>query len=164
MGWHGDARLGHGHRWVIPGLAALLVTAGVSALVAHVATNSGVGSAQSWTSGCGTVLRVVAPASFAQVVRQVGAELSSGPDCVRVFVGQVDGRTVAERIGQIDVDAWIADDPAWTTLASRAALAEDGIAGAGTVLATSPVFMVTDPAKAKRITRGGGSWLASHTY
>jgi hypothetical protein len=158
MGRHENAGLGNGRRWVVPGLAALLVTAGVSALVAQVATNSPAGSPRPWTSGCGTVLKVVAPASFSRVVTQVAAGLGFGPDCVRVFVGQVDGRTVAERIGQIDADVWIADDPAWTTLGSRSALASDGIAGA--VLATSPIFMVTDPATASRITRGGGSWLA----
>jgi hypothetical protein len=160
MGRHEDAGVGQERQRVIRGVAVVLVLAALSALVAHAATGSPEAFPQPWTSGCDTVLRVAAPASFARVVTQVAADLGSGPDCVRVFVGQVDGRTVAERIGQLDVDAWIADDPAWTTLGSRSALAQDGVAGAGAVLATSPVFMVTDPATAKRITRGGGSWLA----
>jgi hypothetical protein len=103
---------------------------------------------------------VVTSSSFAPVVNQVAPSLADGPDCVRVDVGILDGRVAAERIGQVDADVWIADDRAWAAVANPAAVAPPGEAGSGTVLATSPVYMVTDRATAGRIADGGGSWLA----
>ena len=59
-----------------------------------------------------------------------------------------------------EADVWIPDDLSWAAVARGGLLADDGDGGSGTVLATSPIYMVTDTATAARLTRAGGSWLA----
>ena len=142
-------------RWFV----IVLVAAAGSTLVVRVSTNRAA-TVPAVAGGCGTALRVVAPASFAPVVQQVAPGLADGPNCIRVDVGVLDGRAAAERIGQVDADIWIADDQSWASVANQAAVAPAGEAGSGTVLATSPVYLVTDRATAGRITAAGGSWLA----
>jgi hypothetical protein len=146
---------GPAYRWV----AIALVGAAVSVLVVRIAANGPAAPANAG-GGCGVGVRVVAPSSFLPVLTQVGRALASGPGCLRVDVGVLDGRTAAERIGDVDADVWIADDSAWAGVANPAAIAAPGEAAAGTVLATSPIYLVTDRATADRIARGGGSWLA----
>jgi hypothetical protein len=62
---------------------------------------------------------------------------------------------VAER----EADVWIPDDVSWGGVARPGLLAEEGQGSSGTVLATSPIYMVTDTATAARVTAAGGSWL-----
>lgn len=143
-------------RWAVIALVAVAA----STLVVRVAANRN-DTAPTSSAGCGTALRVVTSTSFARVVERVAPELGDGgPDCVRVDVGTLDGRLAAERIGEVDADVWIADDRSWAGVANPAAIAETGLAGSGTVLATSPIYLVADRATARRITGGGGSWLA----
>jgi von Willebrand factor type A domain len=55
---------------------------------------------------------------------------------------------------------WIPDDAAWAETAGSLELAEEEVAGSGTVIATSPIYMVTDESTAQTVANAGGSWLA----
>jgi hypothetical protein len=106
-----------------------------------------------------TALRVTAASSIAGVLDGLAPTLARGPDCVTLQVTARDGRPAARGIAASRTDVWIPDDGAWAAFAARRVLAEPGQAGAGTVVASSPIYMVTDPAAGARITEGGGSWL-----
>ena len=69
-----------------------------------------------------------------------------------------DGRGAAARAAALDADLWIPDDAAWRGAPDRLALADAPPAGA--VLATSPVYLVSDADTAARITEAGGGWNA----
>jgi hypothetical protein len=109
---------------------------------------------------CGTTstLRVTAASSFAGVLSDLAPALAQGPDCVRLTVTVADGRVAAESLNVLRTDVWIPDDGAWTAYAPDGALAAADEAGAGTVVATSPIYLVTDPRTAARIKETGGSW------
>jgi Mg-chelatase subunit ChlD len=103
-----------------------------------------------------TPLRVVAAASFVPVLNTVAPQLSAGDGCVRLEVTHADGRAAAGVAEQVRADVWIPDDGSWTAAAGSLALADT--AGAGTVLATSPVYLVADRAAGDRLRRSGASW------
>ena len=69
-------------------------------------------------------------------------------------------------MGQTGADVWIPDDGSWAGAAGNVPLArpgEDGKpgpAGAGTIVAESPIYMVTDAQTAGKIRSAGDSWLA----
>jgi hypothetical protein len=107
------------------------------------------------------VLRVVTASSFAPVLEKVGAALDTGADCVGLDTVVVDGREAAARVAEREADLWIPDDGSWAGLARPDLLAdvETGAGGAGTVLATSPIYLVTDAPTAARLKAAGGSWL-----
>jgi hypothetical protein len=107
---------------------------------------------------CANPLRVVTAASFAPVLTALEPALGKGADCVRLDVDLVEGRAAAGRAGQADV--WIPDDGAWIGTAKSTAVAGEGMGGSGTMLATSPIYMVADQATADRLKAAGGSWLA----
>ena len=66
----------------------------------------------------------------------------------------VDGRAAPARAAQLDADVWIPDDAAWTAAAGRLELAPKDTLGSGTVIATSPIFMVADTGTAARVQHG----------
>ncbi|GLY97578.1 VWA domain-containing protein [Actinoplanes sp. NBRC 103695] len=106
--------------------------------------------------GCATPVRVVAASSFAPVLNALRSSLDEGAECVRVEVTVADGRDAIAKAEQVGADAWIPDDAAWVGSAGRLNLAQAPLAGAGSTLAVSPFYMVTDAATAARI---GNSWL-----
>jgi Ca-activated chloride channel homolog len=108
---------------------------------------------------CRRVARVVAPTSFTPVLRNLASELGQGDQCVRVDLIQADGQTAVAVAHDKDADVWIADDASWEHLAPPGVLAPDGQHGTGTVVGTSPFFMVTDDPTASRLGREGATWL-----
>jgi hypothetical protein len=94
------------------------------------------------------------------VLTALEPSLATGPHCVALDTSVVDGRAAAARVAEREADVWIPDDLSWAAVARGGLLADDGDGGSGTVLANSPIYMVTDTATAARLTRAGGSWLA----
>jgi hypothetical protein len=111
-------------------------------------------------STCDQTLKVVTATSFAKVLAAVQPSLATGPHCIALDTAVVDGRAAAARVAEREADVWIPDDLSWAAVARGGLLADDGDGGSGTVLATSPIYMVTDTATAARLTSAGGSWLA----
>jgi hypothetical protein len=149
--------------WVAFVLAALgVVSAGVAVAQRGPDRPSGAGSdgpSLLAASTCDRGLRVVTAASFAPVLAAVQPALATGKDCVALDTVVVDGRAAADRVAEREADVWIPDDVSWAAVARGGLLAEDGRGGSGTVLATSPIYMVTDRATAAKVTAAGGSWL-----
>lgn len=110
--------------------------------------------------GCPTTLHVVTASSFTTVVSAAGRTLRAGGDCVLVDTISTDGRPAAGQLTQSRADLWIPDDAAWDVVAPPQFLAKKDTLNAYATLATSPIYMVTDPATGDRINAGGGSWLA----
>jgi Bacterial extracellular solute-binding protein/von Willebrand factor type A domain len=106
------------------------------------------------------IVRVVTASSFAPVLAAVAPAVSVGPACARVEVTVADGRGAAARAAALDADVWIPDDASWSVDRNGLALAQPPAAEAGAVLATSPLYLVTDPTTAGRITSSGGGWRA----
>lgn len=149
-------------RWVLPVLLALGLGAGVVVVAVQSRPDDSertVSSGASGASACGTQVRVVAAASFAPVLSAVQPAVAEGPDCARLDVVVADGREAAQQVVDGAAHAWIPDDAAWTGAAGPVELAEAPAAGAGTVLALSPLYMVTDEPTAHRVTTAGGGWL-----
>jgi hypothetical protein len=164
MGRHRSAGSRRGLLW---GAAAVLVVIGVVSGVVAVAqrgpTRSDGGRDSSSVlaeSTCDRTLRVVTATSFAPVLSALQPKLVTGPDCVALDTVVVDGRAAADRVAEREADVWIPDDVSWAAVARGGLLAEDGEGGSGTVLATSPIYMVGDRATAAKVTGAGGSWLA----
>jgi hypothetical protein len=111
-------------------------------------------------STCNETLKVVTASSFAKVLGTLQPSLATGPDCLALDTDVVDGREAAARVAESEADVWIPDDLSWAAVARGGLLADDGQGDSGTVLATSPIYMVTDTATAARLTAAGGSWLA----
>jgi von Willebrand factor type A domain len=110
-------------------------------------------------STCDRTLRVVTASSFAPVLAALQPALATGKDCIALDTVVVDGRSAADRVAEREADVWIPDDVSWAAVARGGLLAEEGQGGSGTVLATSPIYLVTDPGTATRVTAAGGSWL-----
>ena len=107
---------------------------------------------------CQRVVQVLAASSFAPVLNRLGAELGQGADCVHVAMVEADGRTAAARLASEDPDVWIPDDASWAASAPPGLLAPKGSHGSGTILATSPIFMVAGEKATARLLRAGGTW------
>jgi hypothetical protein len=153
MGRH---RFPHGTTiWIV---AFTLVAALTAAMIATVYRARAGGNGSSAGGGCTRVLRVVTASSFVPVLTALSPELDRGDNGVRLDVEAANGRAAAARAAQADV--WIPDDGAWLGTTAGTPFAAMGTAGAGTVLATSPIYMATDRATADRIDQGGGSWVA----
>jgi hypothetical protein len=75
-------------------------------------------------------------------------------------VTTADGRAAVSRAAEVNADVWIPDDSAWAGSAGSLGLVPAPAGGAGTVLATSPLYMVTDNATGARLRTSGASWLA----
>jgi hypothetical protein len=109
---------------------------------------------------CPTILRVVTAASYAPVLAGVAPAMAEGPGCARVEVTVADGRAAPARVAEVQADVWIPDDAGWAGTPAPAQLAPAPTAKAETVLAESPLYLVTDPGTARRVTDAGGGWLA----
>jgi hypothetical protein len=105
------------------------------------------------------VAHVLAATSYAPVLRGLASELAKGDQCVRVDLVEADGRSAPTVARDMDADVWIADDTAWKHLAPPGLLPPDGVHGMGTVLATSPIYMVTDNTTASTLGLEGATWL-----
>jgi hypothetical protein len=112
------------------------------------------------TALCPTTMRVVTARSFAPVLRTLAPSLETGDDCARLEIDVVDGRAAPGQVAGLDAHVWIPDDAAWAGTAGSLELAKESAAGSGTVVATSPIYMVADKTTAERVTEAGGSWLA----
>ncbi|HEU4346412.1 MAG TPA: substrate-binding domain-containing protein [Actinoplanes sp.] len=108
---------------------------------------------------CERPVRVVAASSFAPVLAAMAAGLDQDDDCLRLEVTTADGRAAAKRAAEVNADVWIPDDSSWASTAGSLGLAQAPAAGAGTVVATSPLYMVADKATGARLVRAGRSWL-----
>jgi hypothetical protein len=141
-------------------LVLVLTMAGTAAVTGAARLRPGpVQSQASNPAGCPRVARVVAATSFAPVLRRLASELAKGGQCVRVDLIEADGRNAPAVAQDEDADVWIADDTAWEHVAPSGLLPPDGVHGEGTVLATSPVYMVTDAATASTLGLEGATWL-----
>jgi hypothetical protein len=107
---------------------------------------------------CERTIRAVAATSFAPVLRSLIPRLREGADCVNLQVTIADGRAAADRVNRSGADLWIPDDSSWAGIAGSIGLA-DAKSGAGAVVATSPIYMVSDQATGAKLKAAGGSWL-----
>ncbi|MGH8774724.1 MAG: substrate-binding domain-containing protein [Jiangellaceae bacterium] len=144
-------------------LVALVVTAavavgGVTALALR--DDGGDTAAPNPPSSCGATLLVVTASSFAPVLKDLAQSLETSDDCVQLQIDVADGRGAIARVTEIGADVWLPDDAAWAGAAESLALAEAGLAGSGTAVATSPIYMVTDEATAELLVEAGGTWRA----
>jgi hypothetical protein len=159
VGRHSDRR--HTMLWgVMAALAGIALAALVAATIPR-ALGQGRAAERPAAARCATssTLRVTTATSFAPVLEGLAPVLSRGPDCVTLRVTPLDGRPAARRLEELRTDVWIPDDSAWAAYTPPGVLTPSGQSGAGTIVATSPVYMVTDPATAARVTEAGGSWL-----
>lgn len=162
MGRHNSAaaRLRRPVLWVAAlVLAAVgIVSAGVA--VAQREPDRPPGSASLLAAAtCDRSVRVVTASSFAPVLAALQPGLARGKDCVALDTVVVDGRAAADRVAEREADVWIPDDVSWAAVARGGLLADEGQGDSGTVLATSPIYMVTDRGTAAKVTAAGGSWL-----
>lgn len=150
------------HRWVWPVVAVLglagLVLAGVLAVVVGDDDAPDSPSAVAKAS-CDHPVRVVTASSFAPVLAAMTAQLKGSDDCLRLEVTTADGRAAVKRAAEVNADVWIPDDSSWAGTAGSLGLAQAPAAAAGTVLATSPIYMVADKATGQRLKQAGGGWL-----
>ncbi|MFF5228607.1 substrate-binding domain-containing protein [Dactylosporangium sp. NPDC000521] len=142
---------------LLRGLVLLLAVGLVAGAGWYVLRNN---SAEGAEGGCPTTLHVVTASSFATVVSAAGRTLRGGDDCVLVDTTSTDGRPAAGQLTQSRADLWIPDDASWDMIAPPQFLAKKDTLNAYATLASSPIYMVTDPATGDRINAGGGSWLA----
>ena len=143
-------------------LIALVAVAGTAGVVAVAqddsspdaeATGSG-----SETTDCETTLRIVTARSFDPVLSELAPSVGTGENCANLEVEVVDGRAAPAQVAELAAHVWIPDDAAWAETAGSLELAEEEVAGSGTVVATSPIYMVTDEATAEEVAQAGGSW------
>jgi Ca-activated chloride channel homolog len=143
---------------------ALVAVAATAGIVAWTQRDSEpapetVGSAQAQnTAECETTLRVVTARSFAPVLKSLAPSLEGGDNCSSLEIEVVDGRPAPARVAELAAHVWIPDDAAWAETAGSLELAEEEVAGSGTVVATSPIYMVTDEETAQKVTAAGGGW------
>jgi hypothetical protein len=146
-------------RWVVTavGIAGLTVSVLAAALAwQHDAPS---GPADGAVRGpCDRPVRVVTATSFAPVLAAITPVLDQADDCVRVEVTTADGRAAAKRATEVNADVWIPDDGSWAGSAAALDLVGPPAAGAGTVLAASPLYLVADTATGARLRRAGASW------
>jgi Bacterial extracellular solute-binding protein/von Willebrand factor type A domain len=160
MGRHRDLS-GRMHvGWLAPLLVIVLIGGGTA--VAKLSAGVGDAPHPADPAACAGTLSVVAAASFAPTLAAVAPAMAAGPNCARLDVVPADGRAAAATVAERSADVWIPDDAAWAGTQGMAQLAAAPAAGAGTVLATSPLYLVADPGTAVRLTAEGGGWLGVH--
>jgi len=108
---------------------------------------------------CERTIRAVTATSFAPVLRSLTPRLREGADCVNLQVTIADGRAAADRVNRTGADLWIPDDASWASIAGSIGLAETKGGAQGAVVATSPIYMVTDQATGAKLRAAGGSWI-----
>ncbi|GAA1873067.1 substrate-binding domain-containing protein [Asanoa iriomotensis] len=142
---------------------------GLPALVAAgivVFRGDGWSALTSGASSCGRKLKVVTASSFAPVLAGMAPKLTKSDECVRMDIVVADGRAAPDTVRQTGADVWIPDDTSWVGTAPDLDLARlgpentVGLGGAGTVVADSPIYMVTDAPTAAKLRAAGDSWLA----
>jgi len=145
--------------WLVPFLAIVLVGGGaaVAKLSSGDAAPPPTGAA---AAECPGALTVVTASSFAPVLTAVAPAVAKGPNCARLDVVTADGRAAAAEVAGRKADVWIPDDAAWAGTQGVVQLAPASTVGSGTVLATSPFYLVTDAGTAGRVTADGAGWLA----
>ncbi|GIF75517.1 hypothetical protein Asi02nite_50350 [Asanoa siamensis] len=117
-------------------------------------------------AACGQKIKVVAASSFAPVLAALAPDLAKADECVRMDIVVADGRAAPDTVRQTSADLWIPDDTSWVGTAPDLDLARlgpentIGVGGAGTVVADSPIYMVTDAPTATKLRAAGDSWLA----
>ena len=161
MGRHSRSGRFRRHRWLLPVVLVIAVAAATVGFVVGRPTDPTARPAASSPSPspCTTPLHVVTASPFAPVLTSLAPVMATGEDCVRLEVTVADGRAAAGRVASLGAHVWIPDDTAWGATAGSLEIAEPDVGGSGTVVATSPVFMVTDPATAETVEAAGGSWL-----
>jgi len=137
-------------RW-LPAVAALVLVGSSAIVLTTVFERPSDGA-------CPTKLRVVTAKSFAPVLNALAPAVAAGPACSRLDVTVADGRGAAAKAATLDADLWLPDDAAWRAAPGGLAIA-DGPA-TGSVVATSPLYLVADSDTAKRIVGAGGGWGA----
>ena len=145
-----SARKAHS-RWRWLAAVAALVLVGPPAVV--LTTAYGDRQAPDGAGAACPTLRVVTARSFAPVLDAAARTAAAGTACSRLGVTVADGRGAPARAAELDADLWVPDDTSWRGAPDRLALAEAPSAGAGAVLATSPLYLATDPATAARIAK-----------
>lgn len=105
-----------------------------------------------------TTLHVATARSFEPVLKALEPHLAEGRDCVRLDIEIADGQAAEELAAEAEADVWIPDDGSWAGAVSTLELDSEA-SESGTVVATSPIFMVTDQATADRLNQAGGGWL-----
>ena len=151
-------------RWTFLTLALL----GLPALVAGgVLVARGEGWSPLAADGpCGRKLKVVTASSFAPVLTAVAPGLAAADGCVRMDIVVADGRSAPDTVRQTGADLWIPDDTSWIGTAPGLDVARlgpensVGRGSAGTVVAETPIYMVTDAPTAAKLRAAGDSWLA----
>ncbi len=143
--------------WLVPLLAIVLVGGGVGVAKLSFGSDRPVAGD---TASCPGALTVVTASSFAPVLTEIAPAVAEGPNCARLDVVPADGRAAAAEVARRGAHVWIPDDAAWAGTQGMAQLAPAITAGTGTVLATSPFYLVTDAPTAERVTAEGGGWLA----
>ncbi|HYT09733.1 MAG TPA: substrate-binding domain-containing protein [Mycobacteriales bacterium] len=142
--------------WVA--LGVLVVLALASTGVALLTRSGGDVRLSAGERACARTVRVVTSSSFAPVLAALEPALARDADCVALDTAVVDGRAAADRVAESGADVWIPDDASWAATAESGLLADEGSLGSGTVLATSPIYMVTDPGTGGKLARAGASW------
>jgi hypothetical protein len=104
-----------------------------------------------------TTLHVVTARSFEPVLRALEPHLAERRDCVGLDIEIADGQEAEELAVEAEADVWIPDDASWAGVATTVELDSEAEAS-GTVVASSPIFMVTDQATADRLNQAGGGW------
>jgi hypothetical protein len=156
----GKHNAGTRHRWLLPTAGVLGVTGLVVAAALALLDDSPSGPAGAEArSVCDRSVRVVTASSFAPALAAAATKLERDDDCVRLQITTADGRAAARSVTQNAADVWIPDDGSWVGSAGALPLAQAPAAHAGTVLATSPFYMVADRATGDRVTKAGGGWL-----
>ena len=146
-------------RWLWPVVGVLAGSALVAGTLAVLRDSPSGGSDSIGGSTCDArPVKVVTATSFAPVLDALAPVLDHGTDCVRLDITTSDGRAAVRRIAEVDADVWIPDDSAWVGSAGTLSLAAAPAAGAGTVVATSPLYMVTDHATGNRLQKAGNTW------
>src|SRR5437763_9962622 len=98
----------------VAALVLALTVAGIAAVTGAVRIAGprwpGGGSARAAAdpARCPRVARVVAPTSFAPVLRNLASELARGDQCVRVDLTEADGRGAVSVAHDKNADVWIA--------------------------------------------------------
>ncbi|MEV4533768.1 VWA domain-containing protein [Asanoa sp. NPDC049518] len=162
------AARGGAARWTV--LTLLLL--GLPALVVGgiiLVRSDGWSALSSGDPACERKLKVVTASSFAPVLAAMAPELGKADKCVRMDIVVADGRAASDTVRQTGADLWIPDDTSWVGTAPDLDLVRlgpentVGAGGAGTVVAESPIYMVTDAATATKLRAAGDSWLALAT-
>jgi hypothetical protein len=140
---------------LLPVTGVLALTALIVAGVVFVLQGRPPGAGDVAGLPCDKPLRVVTATSFAPVLDAVAASAGA---CTGLQVTVADGRAAVQQVAETGADVWIPDDGSWIGSAGSLELAPVPTANAGTVVATSPLYMVTDGATAARLKGAGDSW------